>query len=144
MLFARAVVYCCAVRLALWFVPSTSLLRFVKRRVDERASPARARGLSVERIAWAVRAAGRRVPRSTCLVEALTVQLLFARYGYDSDLRIGVARDASGKFIAHAWVEVAGRIMVGRRKEMRFTDLPDLGQKLGGAPRETATVDGSR
>jgi hypothetical protein len=131
MLFVRATVYCCVVRLALWGIPSTSLLRFVRRRVDGASSPARAPNIPVERIAWAVRAAGRRIPRSTCLVEALAVQLLFARYGYGSKLRIGVARDASRKFVAHAWVEVDGRIVVGRRKEMRYTGLPDLGQKLG-------------
>lgn len=130
-LFVRAVAYCCGVRLALWLLPSATLLRFVRRRVDACTSTAPCSSVAVGRIAWAVRAAGRRVPASTCLVEALAVQLLLARFGHRSELKLGVARDASQKFIAHAWVEWNGRIVVGARRGMRYTGLPDLGQKLG-------------
>jgi hypothetical protein len=131
LLFFRAWVYCAGVRVALWVMPSTALLRFVRRKVESpRASRPRSDAL-VDRIGWSVRAAGRRVPRSTCLVEALSVQLLLARHGHRSDLRIGVARDEDHRFTAHAWVEVQGRIVVGARREIKYTALTDLQRLIG-------------
>jgi hypothetical protein len=56
---------------------------------------------------------------TTCLPRALAAGSLLARYGYDSTLRIGVARD-DGEFAAHAWVERDGVVTIG--------DLPDLGR----------------
>lgn len=68
---------------------------------------------SPEELAAAIRIAARFVPRSTCLVRALAAQKLFADYGHESTLRIGVARP-DGSFAAHAWLEHAGREIVGR------------------------------
>lgn len=71
-----------------------------------------------DRLAWAVDVASTTLPvETTCLPRALAVGSLFARYGYDSTLRIGVARDDDG-FAAHAWVERDGVVALG--------DLPDL------------------
>jgi hypothetical protein len=114
------------VRIALWSLPTASLLRYVKRRVDPNRLGRPSRRFSVATVSWAVRAAGRRTFKSTCLVEALTAQLLLARYGHPSSLRVGVARDPKGQFVAHAWVEVEGRIVVGERPGMSYTPLPDL------------------
>jgi hypothetical protein len=124
----QALACCVAVRIALWTVPSARLLRFVRRRVDAvvGAVPDGADGF---RIAWAVRAASRRVPRATCLVQALTVQLLLARHGYVSVLRVGVKRD-DGAFKAHAWVEFQGRVVVGADGHSGFMPLPDFGSVL--------------
>jgi hypothetical protein len=127
----HAVAYCCAVRLALWVVPSRVLLRYVRDRVERVGEGTGSGSPTAEEIAWTVRAAGRRIPRSTCLVEALSVQLLLAMRGYRSELRIGVARDDRQNFTAHAWVEVGGRVLVGARRGMRYAPLPDLGHTLG-------------
>src|SRR5512143_2361312 len=59
--------------------------------------PEPATGPSVQRIGWAVRAAGRFVPgASNCLVRALATQTLLGRFGYRSDLRIGVRKAGDG------------------------------------------------
>jgi hypothetical protein len=58
-----------------------------------------------------VEAAARRGPyRATCLPRSVTLWWLLRRRGIDSDLRIGVRKEA-GKFEAHAWVELRGLVL---------------------------------
>lgn len=81
---------------------------------------------ALERLAWSVRAAARYVPRATCLVRALAMRSMMARLGYVGELRIGVGRDAAGTFGAHAWVEHAGRAVIGEEERALFTELPAI------------------
>ncbi|MEA2650264.1 MAG: hypothetical protein QOG61_2699 [Candidatus Binataceae bacterium] len=68
----------------------------------------------IDRIAWAVRAAGRFIPGGTnCLVRALATQSLLGQYGYRSELRIGVRKPGDGSLAAHAWLESAGAVVIG-------------------------------
>lgn len=79
------------------------------------------------RVAWAIGAAGRRLPGGqNCLVQAVAGRLLLAQYGYTAELRIGVARGAEGKFQAHAWVECGGRAVIGGAGVTHFNALPML------------------
>jgi|SRR5579863_7854787 len=69
---------------------------------------------TVERISWAVNAASRRIPgASNCLVRALATQSLLGRFGYRSELRIGVRKTPDGALTAHAWLESAGAVVIG-------------------------------
>jgi hypothetical protein len=52
-------------------------------------------------------------PGASCLTQALAAQVLLRREGFDPKLQLGVARDEAGKFIAHAWIECDGRIVIG-------------------------------
>jgi hypothetical protein len=128
-LLSQAVFYTVATRLALWTVPSAHLLRFVRRRVDRIPADGGAGEPTGHTVAWSVRAASRRIPRASCLTQALAVQLLLARYGYSSKLQIGVARK-DGHFVAHAWVEFGGRIVTGDDGHGQFQPLPDLSSVL--------------
>lgn len=65
-----------------------------------------------ERLAWAVQVASRRVPGSTCLSQALSLQHLLSRNGHCSELRIGVG-NSDGGFTAHAWLSLNDRILIG-------------------------------
>jgi hypothetical protein len=126
LLILRALCLVVGVRLGLSLLPSRVLLRHVNRQLGS-ASPKRLRaGLSSDQIAWAISAASRRVPRATCLTQALAAQLLLAYYGHQSRLHLGVARGEQGEFQAHAWLEVDGRIVIGGRQVDRFSRLPDL------------------
>src|SRR5690606_21028653 len=80
-------------------------------------------------ICHAVRASGRRLWRSTCLVEALAAQMLLARHGVHSTLRIGVEMDGE-EFGAHAWVEVNGQVVVGGRRGRPYRLLRDFAHLL--------------
>ena len=66
-----------------------------------------------DQVRWAMSRAQRVVPGATCLPQALAAEALLKRGGLPADLRIGVMKDASGKLLAHAWVESEGRIVVG-------------------------------
>lgn len=73
-----------------------------------------ARTVSKEEPGMAIRAvhtAGRRVPGSNCLSEALTAWVLLTRAGSAPALRIGVVN--AERFQAHAWVECNGEVVVG-------------------------------
>ena len=112
------------VRLALWTLPFKTVLAWVKRRLYE--SPKHAH-ISAGKIIWAVVVSSRLVPRASCLTQALSAQLVLARYGFQSDLRIGVARDAQGVFEAHAWLEQEGQVILGGRHDLsRYAPLPSL------------------
>lgn len=50
---------------------------------------------------------------SKCLVQALTAKELLNRHGYPCTLYMGVARDDSGKMIAHAWLRCGDAYITG-------------------------------
>ena len=78
----------------------------------------------VERIAWAVRAAGEYFPGGgNCLVRALATQALLTRYGYAAQLRIGVRKADDGGLAAHAWLEAGGAVVIGDFAVGEYTAL---------------------
>jgi hypothetical protein len=87
----------------------------------------RSRGYPVDRIAWAVVAAGRVVPRATCLVKAIAARALLRRSGWPAVVWVGVSNDARNGFRAHAWVESDGRVVLGANPGGEFTRLVQLG-----------------
>ncbi|HEX3531555.1 MAG TPA: lasso peptide biosynthesis B2 protein [Thermoanaerobaculia bacterium] len=73
------------------------------------SSPSRQPEVTVERMARLVdRAARHHVRRTACLERSLALQVLLARRGCSSELKIGVRRDGE-TLHAHAWIEVAGK-----------------------------------
>jgi hypothetical protein len=114
-------------RLGLWLLPFRRLLRlraFMSHKVV--VGPALDHA-TIDRVAWAVEVAGRHMPTTTCLSQALVTQMLLGRLGYPSSLCIGVARDAVGQFEAHAWIECGGKIVMGDWEDLsRYTVLPPL------------------
>jgi hypothetical protein len=68
---------------------------------------------SQTQIGWAVSAAIRYLPWSTCLGEALAMQVLLRQSGYHPVIRVGVRKTDDGEFTAHAWVENEGKIVAG-------------------------------
>jgi len=111
-------------RLGLWLLPFARLQRFALTR-----PPSARRGLPAPRLAWAVTAARRGVPRATCLTQALAGQVLFAHHGHRSQVHLGVARGADRQFEAHAWLTCAGRVVLGAAEQGRFKPLPALDQQ---------------
>jgi hypothetical protein len=110
-------------RIGLWILPFRALRALVARWAHPGDAVA-GRRPSPERIAWAVAAAGRRVPGSTCLTEALAAQILLARRGYPAFVRIGVARDGDDGIKAHAWVESEGKVLFNDPERSHFQPLP--------------------
>lgn len=113
------------IRLALWLLPSRAVVA-AARRIAADAPRSRAPGVDPAAITWAVQAAAARVPRASCLTQALAARLLLLRHGFEAELCVGVARDAAGAFRAHAWLEHAGAVIIGGDQSLSFTRLPDL------------------
>jgi hypothetical protein len=122
-LLLQAVPLVAAVRVALWIVPFPMWRRWFARACRSFTPVGSRRLHRMEHVAWAVQQASRVVPRSSCLTQALATQVLLARAGYPSRLRIGVARGTRGDLEAHAWVESGGRQVIGARGAERYAPL---------------------
>jgi hypothetical protein len=121
-LVAGAVLALSAVRIGLIALPFATVRGIVARRYgrldDQPSRPA------LERVTWAIEVASHYVPGgSNCLVRALASEYVLGRFGYQSELKIGVAKSAAGEFAAHAWLESEGRIVIGLFELDRYTAL---------------------
>lgn len=135
LLALEAVSTLATVRIALHLVAIERLRAWASRVTPGASRPEK----SVERIAWAVGAASRLLPRTSCLASAFALQRVLSKEGHGSDLHIGVAKQDE-KFSAHAWLTCEGRILVGEVEHGRFTQLVawkaigDSGPAVAGKP----------
>uniref|UniRef100_A0A0C1NFF0 Microcin J25-processing protein McjB C-terminal domain-containing protein n=1 Tax=Tolypothrix bouteillei VB521301 TaxID=1479485 RepID=A0A0C1NFF0_9CYAN len=134
-LLAITVILLGTIRMGLWLLEFRVLLKLLNKIGQSNflifTSPSSS--VSVSKIIWAVNVASRYMPYGVkCLARALTAWVLMSRYGYSSELRIGVAKDTAGRLEAHAWIEYEGRVAIGNLIDLsRFTPLPSLqGVKL--------------
>lgn len=115
MLTIEAAALLAAVRAGLALLPFATVRRLLARWApprDARAPDAEA----LRRIRAAVERAGRHLPSTTCLVEALAADTMLRRRGYQSVVKFGVRDHAPGRRLnAHAWVECGDTIVVGHR-----------------------------
>jgi hypothetical protein len=115
------------ITLGLRILPLFSLQHLLLKLANRRWGVRPAHRPSAPRIAWAIRVAGRYVPKATCLPQAFAAQFLFIQNGYPADLQIGAARSEDGKFEAHAWVIGESGILIGGLQDLdRFVPLSPL------------------
>jgi hypothetical protein len=123
-----------------WLVLLRSLLwvrpfPVVQRRADAWAQPGttdlRDDAAQAAQLIRFVPTVGRLIPGASCLTQALAARILLGRRGYVTELRLGVGRDAAGRFAAHAWLERDGRITIGAAPVAQFTPLPTFGANTG-------------
>lgn len=125
-LLAQTAIVVPLVRAALTILP----FRFVHRAIA--ATTARTRNSiasqsqTPERIARMVAAVAARVPRATCLTQALAAAVLLARHGHPATLRVGVAKNEDGTLRAHAWLESGGHTLLGGPDSGAFAQLPPV------------------
>ncbi len=75
--------------------------------------------------------AGRIIPRSTCLSMALVGQVIFFRYGYVTQLHIGVRKNSPPTVKAHAWLSLNGEIILGNTPEIvKYSEFPLMGRGI--------------
>jgi hypothetical protein len=128
-LYLRAAGTTALIRIGLWALHPRTLLRYVADRVERvREKGAAERIDSPEEVARAVQRVARRIPRASCLTQALAAQLLLARQGTTSELCIGVTR-TTGEFTAHAWVEIEGSIVSGGPVD-QYVRMPSMDLSL--------------
>jgi hypothetical protein len=120
-LFLHALLLVGIIRLGLWLLPSRKSLEVVSGMC--RHARGDAVGHSVDRLAWAVRAAARYVPLATCLTQALALQWLLVRSGHASSVHLGARKSPEGKFEAHAWIECENRVVIGGPLAQEYVPL---------------------
>ena len=83
----------------------------------------------IERLLWAIVVASRYVSGTTCLSLALAGRMILNRYGYPARIHIGVAKEHTGSFGAHAWLESEGTIVIGGQESTSvFAPLGVIGE----------------
>jgi len=127
-LLLRATILLAAIRLGLSALPFASLRNMLARLATTGSrTENQPGGAAGQRMVWAVETASRQFPAiGTCLTQALAAHVLLARRGYDSNLRIGVARNSQGKFVAHAWLEKDGAVLIGGAWHKNYAPMPVL------------------
>ena len=82
---------------------------------------------SITEIVRTVRSCSRYVPYASCLTQALAAKRLMDNAGHAASIKFGV-RQAGGSFEAHAWLEVDGKIVLGKQPfHYRYAVLKDSG-----------------
>ena len=78
----------------------------------------------VRNVVRSVRVCSRYIPSASCLTQALATRSILLSKGQTCYLKIGVGRDDDDNFIAHAWIESNGRIIIGKSADIyRYTSL---------------------
>lgn len=123
-LILRALLTLAVARVTLWILP----FKTVRKLLTPRRPGAPSETITTERVQWAVANAQRVIPDATCLPQAVTAEALLTRAGHPVLLRIGVMKTPAGRFLAHAWAESEGRIVVGALPKGlgEFAHLPPL------------------
>jgi hypothetical protein len=107
------------IKLGLRWLPFPAVLRVLRGLQKTRVGSYSLRSYSRFQVIQAVEVVSCRIPGDgSCLVRALAVQVLLGQQGCQTQLRMGVALGADGKFVAHAWVEKHGRILAGNRENL--------------------------
>lgn len=85
--------------------------------------------VSILRISWAVRVLSRRMPWARqCLVQALAARWMLQRRHIPSTMYFGVAKDDTGRFLAHAWLCSGSQVLTGAQACPQFTVVATFAQ----------------
>lgn len=111
----RALLFVCTVRVALWILPYRTVRRLLIRPVSIQGE-GRSWQEKVDRqrrIIRSVEAISRRILKyRPCLTQALVAQRFLNQEGFETTLRIGVAKEGH-ELLAHAWLERGGHVVTG-------------------------------
>ncbi len=61
--------------------------------------------------------------RSTCLVKVIAAHSMLARRDIPHSLHFGVHKNASEKFIAHAWLSVGDKVIIGGENLDNYVEI---------------------
>lgn len=76
------------------------------------------------RVRWAVLAVTRHSPaRFVCFPQSLATYVMLRRRGVASTIVYGVARSPEGELLAHTWVTIGDRIVIGGEGSGGFTPI---------------------
>lgn len=117
-LLASAILSVVKARIVVTFVPVRKILQPVPLRTEVTFG-------DPGRVGWAVETAGRIVPSGTnCLVRAIAGREMLARRGFNSQIRLGIAKESSNILKGHAWLECGDKIITGEGEHRNYAAMP--------------------
>ena len=87
--------------------------------------------LSVKQLVRCINTASTFIPKSACLGRAIALQTLLYRQGRHTTLVVGVAKDANGKVLAHAWLTYQGISFYGIEPGQSVVYSPIMSSDIG-------------
>lgn len=100
------------IRLGLKLLHLKTLRKYLDK-ISQSSQKSNINSISIYKIIWSITTASAYMPQVKCLARALAAKTLLEQQGYLATIRIGVAKDQQQAFIAHAWVECKGRVVIG-------------------------------
>lgn len=113
-LFFKAVFLVGLVRAGLWLAPSRLVQKLIAALGKPHKDLVQPEPEEITSIVRGVRIASNRIPRATCLTQALAVLIFFRMRRRSADLKFGVAKNGPADIEAHAWLEVNGKVILGK------------------------------
>ena len=107
-----------SIRVGLWLMPFSKVQRLAVGWAARKAKKERAGPGGEKRVVWAINMTSPMVPSCTCFVRALAAQVLLQRCGFETDLRVGVAKERNGRLKGHAWLEKNGEVLIGGMEDL--------------------------
>lgn len=128
MLICKALPLLSLLRIALWMMPFQQLNKLIQWLTTHRSQHEPSSVVSVSDVIWAIETATYYTPGNPkCFARALATRILLNHYGYDCELRIGVAKSDMNSLVAHAWIERQGQVLIGGDYNLAtLTLLPSL------------------
>jgi hypothetical protein len=122
-LAAEALLLLAGFRVALAVVPVRWILRAIARgRADANGAVSERDRVIAVRVRWAVEAAARHSPvRFVCFPQTLAGYAMLRRRAVSGTMVYGVARSATGELIAHTWLMLGERWVLGGEVVGEFT-----------------------
>ena len=122
-LFLKAVYWTGIARILIVFVPLRRFSFLLGTHMKETPNTNSAENLDLlKKVALAIIRSGRFVPwRCLCYEQAIAAKMILRKYGLETTMYYGVAKDQDKKLIAHAWVRCGDYIVTGRMGMNIFT-----------------------
>lgn len=114
------------VRVLLWLLPSPVIIGALRRVQSVATSESSTNRVTPTDIVRVITAVASRIPRATCLTQALSAWLLLRWFGCSAQVCLGVGHNADGTLRAHAWLERDGRAVIGGDGARGLMRLPRL------------------
>lgn len=123
-LLIKSLLFVWLIRLGLWILPYKLLTKWLNSLGSSAITNEINDWKLIKEVSHTVGSCAKYVPFASCLTQALTTQTLLRLNGQSSNLKFGVDKDKNEKLIAHAWIEVDGKIIIGGSPELsRYTVL---------------------
>ena len=112
-LLTKSLLFVWFIRLGLWILPYRLLVRWLALFGSSKSASQINDWKLIKEVSHSVRSCAKYVPFASCLTQALATQTLLRLRGQNSILKFGVDKDENKKLIAHAWIEIDGKIIIG-------------------------------